>query len=182
MPIWAHLACSVFYSVPELRKVCFRQSRAIAHARHIDFTLPPCPPKSHKTTDKKLGYAQKRQNKWSNNYHKTQAKPQWKKKRAMRSKDSISTTIDPKFNCKTQQTQQTTDRKWWGRQTEQRSWETKSPSDGHLIDCHMCLTTAKSKWQHKQKLQTSGLEVHTLSGWNFMLSYKMFKNTFLGGC
>ena len=53
-PLRAHLFYSVFYSVPELRRACFRQARvagavllpgALFHAGA--FALPPCAPKSH---------------------------------------------------------------------------------------------------------------------------------------
>ena len=53
-PLWAHLFYSVFYSVSELRKACFRQARAAqavlppgAFFRAGAFALPPCAPKSH---------------------------------------------------------------------------------------------------------------------------------------
>ena len=53
-PFWAHLFYSVFYSVSELRRACFRQAR-VARAVHPPgalfragaFALPPCAPKSH---------------------------------------------------------------------------------------------------------------------------------------
>ena len=53
-PFWTHLFCSVFYSVLELRRACFRQAR-VARAmlppgalfRAGAFALPPCAPKSH---------------------------------------------------------------------------------------------------------------------------------------
>ena len=53
-PFWAHLFYSVFYSVSELRRPCFRQAR-VARAvlppgalfRAGAFALPPCAPKSH---------------------------------------------------------------------------------------------------------------------------------------
>ena len=53
-PFWVHLFYSVFYSVSELRRVCFRQAR-VARAvlppgalfRAGAFALPPCAPKSH---------------------------------------------------------------------------------------------------------------------------------------
>ena len=53
-PFWAHLFYSVFYSVSELRRACFRQAR-VARAvlppgalfRAGAFALPPCAPKSH---------------------------------------------------------------------------------------------------------------------------------------
>ena len=53
-PLWAHLFYSVFYSVSELRRACFRQAR-VARAvlppgalfRAGAFALPPSAPKSH---------------------------------------------------------------------------------------------------------------------------------------
>ena len=53
-PFWAHLFYSVFYSVSELRRACFRQAR-VARAvlppgalfRAGAFALLPCAPKSH---------------------------------------------------------------------------------------------------------------------------------------
>ena len=53
-PLWAHLFYSVFYSVSELGRACFRQAR-VARAvlppnemfRAGAFALPPCAPKSH---------------------------------------------------------------------------------------------------------------------------------------
>ena len=50
-PFWAHLFSSVFYSVSEFRRACFRQAR-VARAvlppfRARAFALPPCAPKSH---------------------------------------------------------------------------------------------------------------------------------------
>ena len=53
-PFWAHLFFSVFYSVSELRRACFRQAR-VARAvlppgalfRAGAFALPPRAPKSH---------------------------------------------------------------------------------------------------------------------------------------
>ena len=53
-PLWAHLFYSVFYSVSELGRACFRQAH-VARAvlppnkmfRARAFALPPCAPKSH---------------------------------------------------------------------------------------------------------------------------------------
>ena len=53
-PLWAHLFYSVFYSVSELRRACFRQARvarAVLPPNEMfcagAFALPPCAPKSH---------------------------------------------------------------------------------------------------------------------------------------
>ena len=53
-PLWAHLFYSVFHSVSELRRACFRQARVAravlppgAMLRAGAFALPPCASKSH---------------------------------------------------------------------------------------------------------------------------------------
>ena len=53
-PLWVHLFYSVFYSVSELRRACFRQVRVAevvlppsALFRAGAFALPPCATKSH---------------------------------------------------------------------------------------------------------------------------------------
>ena len=53
-PRWAHLLYSVYYSVSDLRRGCFRQARVAqpvllpsALFRAGAFALPPCAPKSH---------------------------------------------------------------------------------------------------------------------------------------
>ena len=61
-PFWAHLFYSVFYSVSELRRACFRQA-CVAQAvlppgalfRAGAFALPPCAPKSHMSPLPHLG-------------------------------------------------------------------------------------------------------------------------------
>ena len=63
-PFWAHLFYSVFYSVSELRRACFRQAR-VARAvlppgalfRAGPFALPPCAPKSHMRPLPHLGFS-----------------------------------------------------------------------------------------------------------------------------
>ena len=53
-PLWAHLFYSVFYSVSELRRACFRQARVTravlppgALFRTAAFAFPPCASTSH---------------------------------------------------------------------------------------------------------------------------------------
>ena len=63
-PLWAHLFYSVFYSVSELRRACFRQAR-VARAvlppgalfRAGALALPPSAPKSHMRLLPHLGFS-----------------------------------------------------------------------------------------------------------------------------